>query len=251
MALRYFEPVRSLPDDRQAFWVNLRLRRVQAIIFFEEELVTKTVKNFCILASLLVVGNVSAVELITNGSLEGAGATAPGWDDSSSTFGTVICDQTFCGNAGAAFPANFDGDNWAWFGGIGASEVGSLMQQAITIPAGNTVTLSFQYAKPVASLDPADFINVSIDGTQVWSDTADTALATGGYEQQVIDVSSFSDGGTHVLSFESEVFGVGGLVTNFWVDSISLDAVPVPEPNGLALSLGGLLGMLALIRRKR
>lgn len=214
---------------------------------------TKTVKLFCILAiSLFVTANASAVELLTNGSLEGAGATAPGWDNVSSTFGTVICDQTFCGTGGAAFTPNFDGDNWAWFGGVAGNEVGSLMQQSITIPAGNTATLSFWYAKPAASLDPADFLSVSIDSTVVWSDTSDTLVGTNdAYEQQVIDVSSFSDGGTHVLSFESEIFGAGGAVTNFWVDQISLDAVPVPEPNGFALSLGGLFGMLALIRRRR
>jgi len=211
--------------------------------------VTKTLKLICITAiSLFVAANASAVELITNGSLEGADATAPGWIDSSLSFGTVICDAIICGDAGVAFDPGFDGDNWAWFGGIAASEVGSLIQQSITIPAGNTATLSFWYAKPATSLDPADFINVSLGSTVVWSDTADTALATtNGYEQQVIDVSSFA-GGTHMLSFESEVFGAG--LTNFWVDQISLDAV-VPEPNSFALSIGGLFGMLALIRRRR
>ena len=86
----------------------------------------------------------------------------------------------------------------------------------------------------------------------MWSDTADTALGTNdAYEQQVIDVSSFADGGVHTVSFESEIFGAGGLVTNFWVDQVSLDAVVVPEPNGMALSLAGLFGALALVRRRR
>ena len=161
----------------------------------------------------------TAAETVSDGSFE-AGTPNPFWTESSTNFGTPLCTTGGCGVGGGTGPRT--GAFWAWFGGIGAFEAGSV-EQSITIPSG-TATLTFWLEIPVFSGNGTDFLDVSIDGTVVFSASeGDAGYAT--YAQVTVDVSAFADGGVHDLLFYSEITGSQGL-TNFFVDDVSLDVIP-------------------------
>lgn len=156
-------------------------------------------------------------EMISDGGFE-AGDPNPYWDVDSLNFGTVLCDAAGCGTGGGSGPHG--GTWWAWFGGIAAYEVG-YARQDVTIAAG-TATLSFWLEIPATSGDPADFLAVSIDGTEIFRATGADAAAYATYSKVTLDVSAFANGATHTLSFDSTIQGSD--VTNFFVDDVSLDA---------------------------
>jgi hypothetical protein len=162
--------------------------------------------------------NSRAVDVVQDGSFE-AGTPNPFWTEFSTNFGTPLCDAG-CGFGGGTGPRT--GAWWAWFGGIAAFEAGSLMQ-SVTIPAGGPATLTFYVEQPVCSGAAADYLEVRMDGVLLW-DTTGAAPECGviGYRQVTVDVSAFANGGSHMVEFNSEIFGSD--TTNFFVDDVVLDA---------------------------
>jgi len=151
-------------------------------------------------------------ENVADGSFEAGGA----WAEASTNFGTPLCTLGGCGAGGGTGPNS--GDWWAWFGGIAAPETGSV-SQAITIPAG-AGDLTFWLEIPVASGNGSDFLDVSIDGDVLLSiSEADGPFV--GYQQVMIPVGAYADGGVHALSFDSTISGSPD-ITNFFVDDVSL-----------------------------
>lgn len=157
----------------------------------------------------------SPCERITDGSFE-LGAGGGSWIEASSNFGTPLCNATSCG----ASSIPFEGDWHIWFGGIDASEIGSV-SQAITI-ASFEAELSFYLQIPAAAGTGSDFMSVSIDGVEQFSVTDSDAPDYAEYTLVTLDISAFADDGVHTLSFDSEVFGGG--TTNFFVDNVSVVA---------------------------
>ncbi|HNS03001.1 MAG TPA: S8 family serine peptidase, partial [Anaerolineae bacterium] len=162
-------------------------------------------------------------DVVQDGSFE-VGTPNPYWTEASLNFGTPLCDVPSCGTGTGTGPLT--GDWWAWFGGIAAYEAGSV-SQSVTIPSGGPATLSFWVEQYVCSGAAADYLEVNMDGTQLWTTTAaDPACGTLGYRQVTLDVSAYADGGAHTLEFNSEIFGSGN--TNFFVDDVMLDAQSGP-----------------------
>ena len=158
-------------------------------------------------------------DVVQDGSFE-AGTPSPFWNESSTNFGTPLCDVAGCGTGTGTGPLT--GDWWAWFGGIAAYEAGNV-SQSVTIPAGGPATLSFWVEQFVCSGDANDYLDVLIDGTTLWSTNAAAAeCGVLGYRQVTLDVSAYADGGAHLLEFNSETFGSAN--TNFFVDDVVLDA---------------------------
>ncbi len=147
-----------------------------------------------------------------------AGTPNPAWGETSTNFGTPLCD------AGCGGPGGTDGAWYAWFGGIGAFEQATL-EQAVTIPVGAT-TLSFDLQVGVCD-SPADFFDVRIDGIDVF--TTDPCTADTGYDTQSVDISGFADGGPHALLLDSVSNAVNGGNSNFFVDNLVLGAPPQPS----------------------
>ncbi|MCB9849323.1 MAG: proprotein convertase P-domain-containing protein [Phycisphaerales bacterium] len=140
------------------------------------------------------------------------------WDESSTNFGTPICDEAGCGLGTGTGPHT--GAFWTWFGGIGTFEEGSVAQD-VTIPSGGA-TLSF-FLEQIVCDSAADFVEVLIDGNQVFlSDGGAAICGQLGYTEQIVDISAFADGGTHNLEFHSEIFAQNGSGTNFFVDDITI-----------------------------
>ncbi|MFZ2358384.1 MAG: S8 family serine peptidase [Anaerolineae bacterium] len=167
--------------------------------------------------------NSATADVVQDGSFE-AGTPNPFWTEASTNFGTPLCDVLGCGTGTGTGPLT--GGWWAWFGGIAAYEAGSV-SQSVTIPSGGPATLSFWVEQFVCSGAAADYLEVNMDGTQLWVTTAaDPACGTLGYRQVTVDVSAYADGGAHTLQFNSEVFGSAN--TNFFVDDVMLDGQTGP-----------------------
>ncbi|HNS02702.1 MAG TPA: M4 family metallopeptidase [Anaerolineae bacterium] len=149
-----------------------------------------------------------------------AGTPNPSWTEASTNFGTPVCDVPGCGTGTGTGPHT--GDWWSWFGGIGAYEAGSV-SQAVTMPSGGSASLNFWVEQAACSGDPADYMEVNMDGAQLWSTNgAAPECNTVGYRQETVDVSVYADGGVHTLEFNSEIFGGGGLISNFFVDDVEI-----------------------------
>lgn len=179
--------------------------------------------------------------------------------EASTRFGTPLCNVAGCGTGTGTGPGS--GGWWAWFGGIPAREESSLAQ-SITIPTGDRAFLRFELEAFVCSGSAADFLEVTIDGTRVFSvDATDARCGVLGYSTQTIDVTAFADGAAHTLKFHSVT--ASHQTSNFFVDDVSVFAcrgVVVPQAPGiptldtvglalLALALAG--GAMLFIRRRR
>lgn len=155
--------------------------------------------------------------LVDDGGFE-AGPFGGFWNESSTNFGTPICDAGTCGTGGGSGP--FAGSFWAWFGGISAFEEGRV-SQSVTIPAGNSATMRLQLEMPVCSGMAGDFLEVRIGGVQMFVvDATDTACGVVGYSQQTVDLTSFANS-TVTVEFHS-ISGNTGLTSNFFVDDVAI-----------------------------
>lgn len=181
------------------------------------------------------------------------GSPNAAWTEASSNFGTPLCTTALCGSGGSTAPVN-SGDWWAWFGGIAATEVGSV-QQVVSIPENSVATLNFFFQSPVCSGVAGDFIEARLNGTVVWSANAAGALCgqADAYTQINVDVSNFS-GLSPTLEFFSSM--TSGELTNFFIDDVQITAAPIPvsvntlSPLTLGL-LALLLGGLGLVTVRR
>ncbi len=147
-----------------------------------------------------------------------AGPFGGTWTESSTNFGTPICDVADCGTGTGTGPSN--GVFWAWFGGFAGIEDSSV-SQSFTIPASVT-TLKFDFEIPLCD-SPADYLKVLIDGNEELAiDGTDPACGVIGYMVKTVDISAYADGAAHTLEFYSQVFGTNGTGSNFFVDNIVL-----------------------------
>ncbi|MEY3342619.1 MAG: hypothetical protein RL090_303 [Bacteroidota bacterium] len=170
-------------------------------------------------ALLLSTYSWGQTQLIVDGGFEGgSGSTA--WVQSSTNFGTPLCDLATCGNGSGTGPRT--GNFWAWFGGFPGGVETSSLTQTVVIPSGASVTMSFWLEQAVCD-GPQDLLEVRIDGTTVFStDGASNLCGLIGYSQQSINLSTFADGQPHDVEFFSTTFSSGGGTTNFFVDDVSI-----------------------------
>ena len=183
------------------------------------------------------------------------------WAESSTNFGTPICDAAGCGVGGGTGPHS--GTYWTWFGGFGGGVESGSVSQSLVIPTG-TAAITFWAEFPVCAANGAsDFVRLTIDATEIWREDANSPRCnTVGYSQVTVPLGGFADGLSHTVSFESTTSGAGG-PTNFFIDDVAvvappacsaitaLPAVVVPSLNGLGLlGLGLMLGLggLYLVR---
>lgn len=177
------------------------------------------------------------------------------WTDASSNFGTPVCDISSCGSGGST-NGSYDGSYWTWFGGIGGTTEEGSETQAINLPANSTATLTFWFLAPSCSGDSNDFVEVTIDGSQVWTaNGADSACnIPDPYNQISVDITAYADGAAHTLQFHSITYGGGTATTNFFIDDVDVTTAPLaptlpgytPVPTLGHLAMLGLLLLLAL-----
>lgn len=172
---------------------------------------------------LAFTGGGGCPNLVIDGGFE-SGPSGPAWTQSSTNFGTPLCDLANCGNGGGTGPRT--GNYWAYFGGFsGGVETGSVAQ-SVVLPSNNIVTLKFYLEQPDCD-GPQDFLQVRVDGQQVYQTTgANTICGATGYLLQTVNLSAFADGNPHLIEFYSTTFAANGGVTNFFVDDIVLESCP-------------------------
>ena len=155
-----------------------------------------------------------------DGGFENGGIPSSTWDPETSTnFGTPLCDFASCGNGGGASPPR-TGLIWAWFGGIAAPETATL-GQTVTIPSGGPATLHFWMRIGTVTTPFTDVLNVRVDGAIVQS-YLEPATAETDYTERVINLNAFANGASHALLFE--YIGPSSGTGSYVVDDVSLIA---------------------------
>lgn len=151
--------------------------------------------------------------------------------------GSVLNPALNVGAAGSGLIVGKPNNLWGylWFGGINANanfstaEYEEFASQGIRVPV-NADVIEFSYLNNscAASGVDSDFIELTIDGEQVWLQTTDPAAADedsapcgGGYTTVEVDVTPWADGLQHVFTFHGHFYGNGGN-TNFGIDEVEL-----------------------------
>ena len=162
----------------------------------------------------------ASAAIMQDGSFE-AGSPNPYWDESSTNFGTPLCDPSCLASVSAR-----TGSWFAWFGGIAAQEEGQV-SQVVTLPAGGALDLTF-YLWQQSCDTASDYMEVLVDGNQVYQiDGSGPLCGSSGYELQRANLDAYADGGTHTLGFHSEIFSLNGGITNFIIDDLAIQSPAV------------------------
>lgn len=160
------------------------------------------------------------LDRIADGNFE-SGTPWGAWTVQTSTnFGTPLCNVAGCGTGGPPPSAGpFNGVNWAWFGGAPAAEDATL-GQTFQVPAAGPATLSFEMWIGSVSFPFTDTLTVKVDGNVVQSFTEPNA-AEAGYSLRVIPLN-FAAAGAHTVLFTYH--GATANVASFSVDNVTLFA---------------------------
>lgn len=192
---------------------------------------TWTIDTEEVVSSAFPMGSVDVVE---DGGFETTETTGA-WDDDSAAFGTVLCTIDDCGTGSGTGPHG--GNWWVWFGGVASGDTGYVAQD-VTLPAGSGAELRFFLEIPVGG-QPGS-MTVSLGGDTLFSVTQADAATYESYQEVVIDVSAYADGGTYELRFDSVTSSSTG-TTNFFVDDVSLVVQPGPLDCASPQALGWLV----------
>lgn len=161
--------------------------------------------------------NVPSGDVVKDGDFE---EDSGDWTLVSLTGMDIVCDYGTCGDAEGL--TSVSGSHWAWLGNnlIFNYESATLFQE-ITMPVSDDARLEFYLAMPKSDM-PFTF-RVLFDATVVAEYTDGDALLYGTYQPVSIDVSSFADGRTTVLTFLYSSTGITGDESAVFVDKVSIE----------------------------
>jgi hypothetical protein len=158
-------------------------------------------------------------QALADTSLELSGAGGTQWTSTSTNFMTVLCDVSGCGNCGGPC-APHTGTYFAWFGGAGGAEIGTL-SQTFNVASGASGNLHFWLMVPNGGV-AVDSISATLDGNQVWFKLGDD---TAGFEStyKAVSVSlGMVTTGSHTLAFRGNETGTAGASYNTLIDDITV-----------------------------
>ncbi len=116
----------------------------------------------------------------------------------------------------------------ALFGGWGGNNAETqIMSQTVTVPSSAPQYLNF-YRMLAMVPDPATTLVINIDGTAIQTIDLGTLEADEEFVQQSIDISSYADGGDHLLIFEFTYLGGGESDGALFIDDVSIDTTNAP-----------------------
>ncbi len=137
------------------------------------------------------------------------------WTESSTNFGTPLCTAAACTGAGSPHT----GLAWGWLGGNVLDET-SILSQTVTFPSGGANLSFYLYIGSAdAGSDANDVFTVDIDGTTIFSANATQISSYATYKLVNLNVSSFANGGSHLLTFKSVTTGQ---IVDFNMDDVLL-----------------------------
>ncbi|MFK7783537.1 MAG: PKD domain-containing protein [Crocinitomicaceae bacterium] len=177
-----------------------------------------------LLIVVLFAAGLTHAQIVADGGFEN-GSSGTDWTQSSTNFGTPLCDGS-CGNCGGPCGANA-GSWYAWFGGANAVEPAS-GQQSVTRPAGSsTAILSMEVFMPTPGPGLAqDRLEISMDGAILETITALDSMAYQVYTTLDLDVLSYADGNAHTLKIEG--FQTSATSFNVLVDDVDIATTTAP-----------------------
>ena len=150
-------------------------------------------------------------------------ADSPFWVEADSLAGSPLCTVATCTPGAEIAPRT--GNAWAWFGGFSdAGHTGSVAQ-FVTIPVGS-VALSYWYRNSSVTAPFDAKLMVQVDGITVKTHT-EASVADAAYSKQVVDLSAFANGASHLLSFSYANGGDG--VNNMLLDDVALSPGSAPH----------------------
>jgi hypothetical protein len=174
--------------------------------------------------------NAALANLIVDGGFELGGIPNTNWNPETSTnFGTPLCDVPSCGTGGGASPPR-SGAFWAWFGGIPAAETATI-GQTVVIPAGVSCSLNFWLRIGTVSAPFTDVLRVRVDGV-IQATYTEPSTAEGAYTKRTVNLNSFANGAAHQILFEY----VG---TTTGTGSFVVDDVDITAPTAATVKLFG------------
>lgn len=199
---------------------------------------------FLLTLFLLFISSFSQAQIIADPGFEG-GTPNVSWAETSTNFGTPLCDLPGCGNGGGNPPHS--GNWWVWFGGTTNAETGSVAQ-SITIPvlyASQKTTAHFYISAPRCNGSPADHVlELRINGVAQWTfDQSSPLCNQSSWTQISVDLSVFN-GQTVDFSFYANK--VNGQLSNFFIDDISFTLTNT-APTSVPMLSGWLIAVLALL----
>ncbi|MBK8443050.1 MAG: T9SS type A sorting domain-containing protein [Sphingobacteriales bacterium] len=140
---------------------------------------------------------------------------------------TTWTDVTTCGTAEIVDPLlPLAGAQSAWLGGWGQACTTSI-EQSVTIPSGNTVTLYFWLLLGVCD-SANDVFTVSVDGTTVYTKTASGTDCGGEWKRYSVNLSSYANGAAHTIKFQAVEVATNGTHSNFFLDEVTLESCGTP-----------------------
>jgi hypothetical protein len=185
-----------------------------------------------IICSLFVISSVAITNgqfctvgpnVIVDGGFETGGIPNTFWNPETSTnFGTPLCDVPSCGTGGGASPPR-TGAFWLWFGGIPAAETATL-GQTVNIAAGSIAALNFWLRVGTVSAPATDVLNVRVDGAIVAS-FPEPAAAEGAYTLRQVNMTPFANGAAHAILFE--YIGPTTGTSSYVIDDVQLNVCPI------------------------
>ncbi len=150
-------------------------------------------------------------------------ADSPFWTEDDSIAGSPLCTVSTCTPGAEISP--HAGSAWAWFGGFDTAGHTGSVAQPMVIPVGN-VALTYWYRNSSVTAPFDAVLLVQVDGTTLKTHTEASEPETA-YSKQVVDLSAFADGASHVLSFSYRNGEQG--VNNMLVDDVGL--IPGSAPH--------------------
>jgi hypothetical protein len=172
-----------------------------------------------ILTFTLSVGLIQAQNSLTDGGFE-AGTPSTAWVETSTNFGTPLCDAA-CGTCGGpCAPAT--GTWYTWFGGFSGGQEIATATQTFNVATAGAAALEFNYNIAITNRSGNDTMLVILDGNVIMSKTdLDTAAAYyAAYDLLTFNLGTLS-AGSHTLLLYANTSGTPG-VTNFLIDDVSI-----------------------------
>jgi hypothetical protein len=180
-----------------------------------------------------IIGQCTLPNLLVDGGFETGGIPNTFWNPETSTnFGTPLCDVPSCGTGGGASPPR-TGAFWLWFGGIPAAETATL-GQTVTFPAApDFATLRFWMRAGTVSSPFTDVVRVRVDGA-IQATYTEPTVAEGAYTLREINLTAFATGASHAILFEyvGPTTGTGSFV----IDDVELTRC---RPTAANVSISG------------
>jgi len=161
-----------------------------------------------VLVLLAFVQGASAAVTIGDGGFE-LGSPNPYWSESSTNGYALIL-------SGSARTGSYK----AFLGGTGGGEV-STISQGIKMPKKGTASLVFWLRIPAYDPAGSDKLQVIVDGDKLFTVPEINGPSYSSYQQIVLDLSAYVDGGTHTLKIKGT--DKVGLTTSWYIDDVAIE----------------------------